>query len=93
MKDHLKSEKRILNISFAGSAVFLLAECVMAVITRSHAILTDCVYDIAAVIMLGPILILVPLLYKPVTEKRPYGFSQVESLLIMIRCGLLIFIT
>ena len=93
MKDHLKSEKRILNISFAGSAVFLLAECVMAVITRSHAILTDCVYDIADVIMLGPILILVPLLYKPVTEKRPYGFSQVESLLIMIRCGLLIFIT
>ena len=52
MKDHLKSEKRILNISFAGSAVFLLAECVMAVITRSHAILTDCVYDIADVIML-----------------------------------------
>lgn len=65
----------------------------MAFITGSHAVLMDCVYDIADIVMLGPFMILVPLLYKPVTEKRPYGFSQVESLFIMIKTGLLIFIT
>ncbi|MCB6991935.1 cation diffusion facilitator family transporter [bacterium 210820-DFI.6.37] len=93
MNDSLRLEKRILKTSFAGSAAFLLAECIMAFVTGSHAVLMDCVYDIADIIMLGPFMILVPLLYKPVTEKRPYGFSQVESLFIMIKTGLLIFIT
>lgn len=93
MEESLRLEKRILKLSFAGSAAFLLSECVMAFITGSHAVLMDCVYDIADIIMLGPFMILVPLLYKPVTEKRPYGFSQVESLFIMIKTGLLIFIT
>ncbi|MCI8647070.1 MAG: cation diffusion facilitator family transporter [Firmicutes bacterium] len=93
MDESLRIEKRILKLSFAGSAAFLLSECIMAFITGSHAVLMDCVYDIADIIMLGPFMILVPLLYKPVTEKRPYGFSQVESLFIMIKTGLLIFIT
>lgn len=93
MEESLRLEKRILKLSFAGSAAFLLSECIMAFITASHAVLMDCVYDIADIIMLGPFMILVPLLYKPVTEKRPYGFSQVESLFIMIKTGLLIFIT
>lgn len=93
MDESLRLEKRILKLSFAGSAAFLLSECAMAFVTGSHAVLMDCVYDIADIIMLGPFMILVPLLYKPVTEKRPYGFSQVESLFIMIKTGLLIFIT
>lgn len=93
MDESLRLEKRILKLSFVGSAAFLLSECIMAFMTGSHAVLMDCVYDIADIIMLGPFMILVPLLYKPVTEKRPYGFSQVESLFIMIKTGLLIFIT
>ena len=93
MEESLRLEKRIFKLSCAGSAAFLLSECIMAFITGSHAVLMDCVYDIADIIMLGPFMILVPLLYKPVTEKRPYGFSQVESLFIMIKTGLLIFIT
>ncbi len=93
MDDSLRLEKRILKVSFAGSAAFLLAECIMAFVTGSHAVLMDCVYDIADIVMLGPFMVLVPLLYKPVTEKRPYGFSQVESLFIIIKTGLLIFIT
>lgn len=93
MEESLRLEKRILRISFIGSMTFLLSECVMALLTHSHAVLMDCVYDIADIVMLGPFMILVPLLYKPVTEKRPYGFSQVESLFIIIKTGLLIFIT
>lgn len=89
METNLKLEKKILNLSFVGSAAFLLSEIIMAVITGSNAILMDCVFDIADLIMIGPFMVLVPLLYKPVTEKRPYGFSQVESLFVIIKYALL----
>ncbi|MEG0830224.1 MAG: cation diffusion facilitator family transporter [Anaerovoracaceae bacterium] len=93
MVDKLKIEKRILKISLAGSIMFLLAEIAAAYFTGSHAVLMDCVFDIADLIMIGPFLVLVPLLYKPVTEKRPYGFSQVESLFVIIKCALLTVVT
>lgn len=93
MNNGLRLEKRMLRVSFAGSVFFLLVECVMAFVTKSHALLMDCMYDVADVLMLGPFMLLVPLLYKPETEKRPYGFSQVESLFIMIKCVLLMIVT
>lgn len=52
----------------------------------------DCVYDLVDLAMLGPFMILVPRLYKPVTEKWPYGLSQIEPLFIIIKCGLLLFL-
>ena len=52
----------------------------------------DCIYDLVDLAMLWPFMILIPKLYKPVTEKWPYGFSQVESLFIVIKCGLLLFL-
>lgn len=81
----IKAEKNILNISLVGSILFLVAEILCSILTHSMAILMDCVYDIAQLVMIGPFLILVPLLYKPATEKRPYGYSQVESLFILIK--------
>ena len=92
METNLKLEKRILNIYFVGSLIFLISEIVAAYITGSHAILADCVFDIADLIMIGPFMVLVPLLYKPVTEKRPYGFSQIESLFVIIKYMLLLVI-
>lgn len=93
MNPSLKREKNVLNISFIGSIIFLLAEIIVAIVTGSNAIFMDCVFDIADLIMIGPFILLVPLLYKPETEKRPYGFSQVESLFILIKSGLLIGVT
>lgn len=90
METNLKLEKRILNISFVGSLIFLISEIIAAYLTGSHAILADCVFDIADLIMIGPFMVLVPLLYKPVTEKRPYGFSQIESLFVIIKYMLLL---
>ncbi len=90
MVNKLKTEKRILNISFAGSVMFLLAEIFFAIYTGSKAVLMDCVYDIADMVMIGPFMVLVPLLYKPTTEKRPYGFSQVESLFVLIKYSILL---
>lgn len=88
----LKSENKILRISFVGSTLFLLSECFAAFFTHSQAVLMDCVYDLVDLAMLGPFMILVPKLYKPVTERWPYGFAQIESLFIIIKCGLLLFL-
>lgn len=83
--DSLSREKLILNVSLAGSVAFLIAEIVCAWVTHSMSVLMDCVYDIADLVMIGPFLVLVPLLYKPTTEKRPYGYAQVESLFVLIK--------
>lgn len=93
MNANLRLEKRILNISFVGSSLFLIAEIILMFVTKSNAIFMDLVYDVADLVMIGPFLLLIPLLYKPVTEDRPYGFSQVESLFIMIKSGLLVLVT
>ncbi len=93
MNPSLKWERTILNISLIGSLLFLVAEIIVAIMTGSNAVFMDCVYDIADLIMIGPFILLIPLLYKKETEKRPYGFSQVESLFIMIKSGLLIGVT
>jgi len=89
----MKNEKKIMDISFIGSILFMLAEGIMAYVTHSHSLLMDCIFDVTDLIMIGPFLVLVPLLYKPVTEKRPYGFSQVESLFIVIKYSVLLVIT
>lgn len=92
-ENKMKNEKRIMDISFIGSILFMLAEGIMAYVTHSHSLLMDCIFDVTDLIMVGPFLVLVPLLYKPVTEKRPYGFSQVESLFIVIKYSVLLVIT
>ena len=86
----IKTEKKILNLSLAGSILFLLAEIFFAIYTGSKAVLMDCVYDIADLIMIGPFLVLVPLLYKPMTDRKPYGFAQVESLFVLIKYCILL---
>lgn len=65
----------------------------MAWITHSHSLLTDCLFDAADLVMIGPFLVLVPLLYKPVTEKHPYGYSQVESLFLLVKYSVLLALT
>ncbi|MFQ7473253.1 MAG: cation transporter, partial [Anaerovoracaceae bacterium] len=93
MDEDLRMEKLILKVSFIGSLLLLIAEIIMAFVSRSQAVIMDCLFDIADIIMLGPFMMLVPLLYQPVTEKRPYGFSQVESLFLIVKYGALIAIT
>ena len=88
-----KIEKRIMNLSLIGSILFMIVEGIMAYITHSHSILMDCVFDVTDLIMIGPFLFLVPLLYRPVTERRPYGFAQVESLFLVIKYTVLLVIT
>lgn len=88
-----KIEKRIMNLSLIGSILFMIVEGIMAYVTHSHSILMDCVFDVTDLVMIGPFLFLVPLLYRPVTERRPYGFAQVESLFLVIKYTVLLVVT
>lgn len=92
-KSKLKIEKLILRLSFMGSILFVLSEGIMAWITHSHSLLTDCLFDATDLVMIGPFLVLVPLLYTPVTEKHPYGYSQVESLFLLVKYSVLLALT
>ena len=85
MNNQVEIEKRILRISFIGSCALSGAEVLMAIILHSYSILMDAIFDSAELIMMGPFLVLVPLLYQPVNERHPYGYAQVESLFLIIK--------
>lgn len=85
MKEKLKKEGKILKLSVLLSALFTISEIAMALISNSKALLMDSIFAIADVIIILIISFLLPLIYKPVTEKRPYGYSQIESIFIIIK--------
>ena len=67
------------------SCIFSVSEVIAAIVLRSNSVLMDAVFDSAELIMMGPFLILIPLLYRPVNERHPYGYAQVESLFLIIK--------
>lgn len=85
MKEKMKKESNILKLSLILSAIFVIVELAMAIIGKSQAMLVDCVFGIADLVIMVIISVLLPLIYKPVTEKRPYGYSQVESIFIIVK--------
>lgn len=86
-------EKRIFKISFWTGVFFVLLEFVMAVMSKSQAILVDTAFDAAELIVIGASLALTPLFYKPISERRPFGYFQCESLFIIIKGFMLISVT
>ena len=83
-------EKKVLSLSFIGSCLLSGSEIIMAFILRSYAVMMDGIFDSAELVMMGPFLVLVPLLYKPVSERHPYGYSQVESFFLIIKYSVLL---
>lgn len=88
----LKIEKRAIRFSFTGTLFFVILELLMCVLIGSRAVLMDFIFDFVDVILVGPFLVLIPLLYKPETERHPYGYGQFESLFIIIKYVGLVFV-
>ena len=88
-----KKEQVALKISLGAGILFVLVELLVAILSKSQAVLMDSVYDTSEHVMILFSLKLVPLLYKPVSEKQPYGYSQVESLFIAIKGFVLVSVT
>ena len=88
-----KSEKSALKISLTGSTVFVGLELLMAIYTSSQAVLLDAVYDGVELLMIFVSLSLVPLLYKPSNESRPFGYLQIESLFVVVWGAIMVAVT
>lgn len=92
-KKRVKTENSVLKISMYGSVFFIFAESLMALYTSSQSILMDAVYGGADLLMVIIAIRIVPLLYRPMTEKHPFGFSQVEAIFITIKGAMLTAVT
>lgn len=92
-KLRIQDEKKAIRVSTTLGVIVAIAEVLMYLATHSQAILIDGIYDSMDVVILVIYQLLIPLLYKPVSEKIPYGFAQVESLFILIKGSILIIVT
>lgn len=88
-----KKEMSALEISLAGSTIFVILELFMAVYTSSQTVLLDAVYDSVELLMIFVSLSLIPLLYKPSNEKRPFGYLQIESLFVVVKGTIMTVVT
>ncbi len=93
MNEKQKQEQLILKISLYAGILFVVVEILMSLWSNSQAILMDAVFDAAELIVIGLSLFLTPLFYQPVSEKKPYGYAQFESVFIIIKGFMLISVT
>ncbi len=93
MCDRQRWEKRVLKISLLAGVGFVILEVGMAFFSGSRSVLMDAVFDACELVVLLLSLWLTPLLYRPVTEKRPYGYSQCESIFVIIKSVMLVSVT
>lgn len=80
-----KNEERILWISMGAGAAFAVAEFINAMFTHSQSVLMDAAYDSSELVVIALTLFLTPLFHRPISEKRPYGFLQAESVFVIIK--------
>lgn len=89
----IKLEQGALKVSLWAEVSFAVLELFVAVITNSQAVLMDSACDMAETITAIVSLKLVPLLYKPLSERRPFGYAQVETWFIVIKGFMLLAVT
>lgn len=88
-----KKEKTILRLSFGAGLAFALAELIFAIYSHSQSALTDAVYDASELVFIALLLFLTPLFHKPVSEKHPYGYFQVESIFLIVKGVMMLSVT
>ncbi|MEF9969810.1 MAG: cation transporter [Ruthenibacterium sp.] len=88
-----KAEKKILWISFAAGVCFVIVEIFMSIYTRSQSVLMDAVYDGIELLIISLTLFLTPLFHRPVTEKMPFGYAQVESVFVIAKGFMMLSVT
>ena len=92
-KQRISLEERALRVSMWGGIFFVSLELLMSIVSSSQAVLMDAAYDGSELVTTVASLWIVPLLYKPLTEKRPFGYCQVETWFIVIKGFMLLSIT
>lgn len=80
-------------MSFVAGLAFALAELIFAIYSHSQSALTDAVYDASELVFIALLLFLTPLFHKPVSEKHPYGYFQVESIFLIVKGVMMLSVT
>ena len=88
-----KKEKLILKMSFFSGLLFAVLEFIFAIYSHSQSSLTDAVYDTAELVFIALLLFLTPLFHKPISEKRPFGYFQIETIFIIIKGIMMLSVT
>lgn len=88
-----KKEKQILLLSFISGLAFAVIEFIFSIYSHSQSALTDAVYDASELVFIALLLFLTPLFHKPVSEKHPYGYFQIESIFVIIKGVMMLSVT
>ena len=88
-----RKEKTILRLSFVEGLAFALVELIFAIYSHSQSALTDAVYDASELVFIALLLFLTPLFHKPVSEKHPYGYFQLESIFLIVKGVMMLSVT
>lgn len=88
-----RKEKTILRLSFVAGLAFALVELIFAIYSHSQSALTDAVYDASELVFIALLLFLTPLFHKPVSEKHPYGYFQLESIFLIVKGVMMLSVT
>ncbi len=93
MSTQERLERRILLLSLWTGVLFVVFEFIIAIYTKSQSVLMDAAYDASELLMIGFTLFLIPLFHRPISEKHPFGYAQIESILIIIKGFMLLAVT
>ena len=78
-----KTENKILRLSLGGTITFTVLEIIASFVLGSKTVMTDGIFDLFDLLLLLPMFILVPFLYKPVSEKKPMVFLKLNHYLFL----------
>lgn len=85
-----KRERKIILFSLFAGIVFLSVGIIMSIKTNSQAMLMDALYDGVDIIIVVLTLFLIKLYHTPISEKKPFGFSQLESFFLLVKTFMII---
>ena len=86
----LQTEKRILQLSVFADVCFVATELLFALASHSQSVLMDAAYDGAEMLMMAAAVCLTPLFYRPISEKYPFGYAQVESVFTAVKSAMML---
>ena len=82
-QEKYKTENKILRLSLGGTITFTVFEIIASFVLGSKTVMTDGIFDLFDLLLLLPMFILVPFLYKPVSEKKLMVFLKLNHYLFL----------
>lgn len=80
-----EKEKKAIRFSLIAGIILLIIGIIMSIKTDSKAMIADALYDSIDIIIVILTLFLIRLYHAPISEKKPFGFSQLESFFLSIK--------